>query len=281
MLRPNIDSSHYRAYKVGGLTIYPDVKADDMFEELDSTFENKNEIKVISKHQTFNDGFIKKNIVMKPGAYFRREDYSKTLNNFNKLGTWQNINIANKVDENRRAIDYVMSLQPTKKQYFGIDLEGSSIINTSQLSQISSGRIGVATNFTLRNRNISKRAIQLENSLRTGIEFNNFRKILSGETSLTNRITIPWLVAPVSSGAKAFFQQAKTIASADFSYINRFRFLISIPSIHFLDMIGSRIQTLLGKSNPSTLNTPGLSQIVYFLNQLKIFHYYNTPITMV
>lgn len=224
MLRPNIDSSHYRAYKVGGLTIYPDVKADDTVEELDSTFENKNEIKVISKHQTFNDGFIKKNIVMKPGAYFRREDYSKTLNNFNKLGTWQNINIANKVDENRRAIDYVMSLQPTKKQYFGIDLEGSSIINTSQLSQISSGRIGVATNFTLRNRNISKRAIQLENSLRTGIEFNNFRKILSGETSLTNRITIPWLVAPVSSGAKAFFQQAKTIASADFSYINRFRF---------------------------------------------------------
>jgi outer membrane protein assembly factor BamA len=224
MLRPNIDSSHYSAYRIGGLTIYPDVKADDIVEELDSTFENKNEIKVISKHQTFNDVFIRQNIAMKPGSYFRRDDYSKTLNNFNKLGTWQNMNIANKVDENRKAIDYVMSLQPTKKQYFGIDLEGSSIINTSQLSQISSGRIGVATNFTLRNRNIAKHAIQLENSLRTGIEFNNFRKILSGETSLTNRITIPWLVAPVSSGAKAFFQQAKTIASADFAYIDRFRF---------------------------------------------------------
>ena len=224
MLRPNIDSSHFNAYRIGGLTIYPDVKADDIIEELDSTFENKNEIKVISKHQTFNDAFIKQNITMKPGAYFRRDDYSKTLNNFNKLGTWQNINIANKIDESRKTIDYVMSLQPTKKQYFGIDLEGSSIINTSQLSQISSGRIGVATNFTLRNRNIGKHAIQLENSLRTGVEFNNFRKILSGETSLTNRITIPWLVAPVSSGAKAFFQQAKTIASADFAYINRFRF---------------------------------------------------------
>jgi len=128
--------------------------------------------------------FIKENIVMKPGRMFRREDYSKTLNNFNKLGTWQNINITNRVDEKNKSIDYILSLQPTKKQYFGIDLEGSSIINTSQLSQISSGRIGLATNFTLRNRNIAKRAIQLENSLRTGVEFNNFKKLLSGEASL-------------------------------------------------------------------------------------------------
>jgi len=223
-LRSNVDSTHFTAYTVGGLTIFPDLKTDEFSQITDSNFTNTDQIKVISLHNTFHDAFIKENIAMKPGSLFKRDDYSRTLNNFNKLGTWQNINITNKVDETNKKIDYILSLQPTKKQYFGIDLEGSSILNSSALSLVSSGRIGIATNFTLRNRNIGKRAIQLENSIRTGVEFNNFDRLLSGETSLTNRITFPWLVAPVSSRAKAFFQQAKTIASVDFAYIDRFRF---------------------------------------------------------
>ena len=68
---------------------------------------------------------------------------------------------------------------PARKQFFSIDLEGSSIINTSQMIQVGTGRVGLANNFTLRNRNIGKKAIQLENNLRTGIEFNNFQKILA------------------------------------------------------------------------------------------------------
>jgi hypothetical protein len=84
--------------------------------------------------------------------------------------------------------------------------------------------VGIANNFTLRNRNIGKRGIQLENSLRTGIEFNNFQKILSGEITLTNRLSFPRMVAPVSDRFKSRFQQAKTVFSADLSYIDRFRF---------------------------------------------------------
>lgn len=160
-LRPNVDSTHFTAYRVGGMTIYPDLKTDEFSQITDSNFTDIDQIKVVSLHNTFHDAFIKENIAMKPGSLFKRDDYSKTLNNFNKLGTWQNINITNKVDEGNKKIDYVLSLQPTKKQYFGIDLEGSSILNSSALSLVSSGRIGIATNFTLRNRNIGKRAIQL------------------------------------------------------------------------------------------------------------------------
>ncbi|MFN5812869.1 MAG: hypothetical protein ACK46B_02000, partial [Bacteroidota bacterium] len=160
-LRSNVDSTHFTAYTVGGLTIFPDLKTDEFSQITDSNFTNTDQIKVISLHNTFHDAFIKENIAMKPGSLFKRDDYSRTLNNFNKLGTWQNINITNKVDETNKKIDYILSLQPTKKQYFGIDLEGSSILNSSALSLVSSGRIGIATNFTLRNRNIGKRAIQL------------------------------------------------------------------------------------------------------------------------
>jgi outer membrane protein assembly factor BamA len=186
--------------------------------------EDTSKIQIYSFYNTFNKQFIKDNILLQPGNVFRREEYNKTLNNFNKLGTWQSINMVSETNDKEKTIDYVLKLQPAKRQYFSIDLEGSSILNTSQLVQVGSGRVGIANNFTLRNRNIGKRGIQLENSLRTGIEFNNFQKILSGEITLTNRLSFPRMVAPVSDRFKSRFQQAKTVFSADLSYIDRFRF---------------------------------------------------------
>ena len=223
-LRENRDSTHIARYSVGNLIIYPDLMETDDPEENMSINKDSSRINIRSIHNTFNKSFIVDNIMLKPGALFSRDDYSKTLNNFNKLGAWQNINVNSAADDTKKEVNYLLKLQPAKRQFFSIDLEGSSIINTSQLAQIGSGRVGAATNFTLRNRNIGKRAIQLENTLRTGIEFNNFKKLLSGELTLTNRLTFPWLVAPLNKATKSRFQQARTIISADFSYVDRFRF---------------------------------------------------------
>lgn len=223
-LRENRDSTHLARYKVGHMTVYPDVMEQDEVTDLISARKDSSLVNIHSLHNTFNKEFILSNIILKPGAIFNRNDYSKTLNNFNKLGAWQNINVNSEADDVRKEINYLLKLQPAKRQFFSIDLEGSSIINTSQLIQIGSGRVGAATNFTLRNRNIGKRAIQLENTLRTGVEFNNFKKLLSGEVALTNRLTFPWLVAPLNKTTKSRFQQARTIVSADFSYVDRFRF---------------------------------------------------------
>ena len=220
-MRKNIDSNHYYQYRVGQFIVYPDILEIDTLEEVKS---DSNFIVIKSLHNTFNSAFIKQQVVLEPGELYKRENYSKTLNNFNKLGAWQNINLSSEPDDEKRMLNYILQLQPAKRQFFGIDMEGSSVINNSQLIQVGSGRVGIATNFTLRNRNIGKRAIQLENNLRTGIEFNNFKKLLSGEITLTNRVTFPWLVAPVGKKIKSYFQQAKTIASADISYINRFKF---------------------------------------------------------
>ncbi|MFN5422468.1 MAG: BamA/TamA family outer membrane protein [bacterium] len=223
-LRENRDSTHLARYKVGSMTVYPDLTELDDAEDILAVHKDSTRIKIHSLHNTFNKDFILSNILLKPGAIFNRNDYSKTLNNFNKLGAWQNINVNSEADDVNKEINYLLKLQPAKRQFFSIDLEGSSIINTSQLIQIGSGRVGAATNFTLRNRNIGKRAIQLENTLRTGVEFNNFQKLLSGEIALTNRLTFPWLVAPLNKTTKSRFQQARTIISADFSYVDRFRF---------------------------------------------------------
>ncbi|MFN5375054.1 MAG: BamA/TamA family outer membrane protein [Chitinophagaceae bacterium] len=223
-LRAYRDSTHVQQYTIGRLTVYADLKAEDRDTLIKLGESDTSKVIIHSLYNTFNSKFIKDNIQLQPGSLFKRDDYNRTLNNFNKLGTWQSINMISETNDKEKKIDYVLKLQPAKRQYFSIDLEGSSILNTSQLVQVGSGRVGIANNFTLRNRNIGKRGIQLENSLRTGIEFNNFQKILSGEITLTNRLTFPRMVAPVSDKFKTKFQQAKTVFSADVSYIDRFRF---------------------------------------------------------
>ena len=218
----NNDANHFKQYSIGEFTVYPDITPEDTIQIKNR--KDSSAVSIISLHNTFNENFIKSFIELRHDEYYKRENYSKTLNNFNKLGAWQNINLSTETIDSLHRINYILKMQPSKRQFFSIDFEGSSILNTSQLIQVGNGKVGTATNFTLRNRNIAKKAIQFENSLRTGIEFNNFKKILSGQITLANRLTFPWLVAPVSDQFKSYFQQARTIVSGDVSYINRFRF---------------------------------------------------------
>ncbi len=223
-LRSNRDSTHFSRYRIGKFVVYPDARIEDQDSLAVEESTDGSGITIMSSQHTFDDGFIRRNVLLKPGQVFSREAYSRTLNNFNKLGAWQNINIISQTNDSARSVDYVLKLQPAKRQFFSIDLEGSSILNTAQIVQVGSGRVGLANNFTRRHRNIGKKAIQLENNLRTGIEFNNFSRLLSAEISLTNRFTLPWLALPFSPGKRTSEQQARTVASADFSYINRFRY---------------------------------------------------------
>ena len=268
-MRKNIDSNHYYQYRVGQFIVYPDLKETDTLTE--TLASDTSSIVVKSVHNTFNSAFIKEQVALLPGMLYKRENYSKTLNNFNKLGSWQNINLSSEPDDEKRILNYILQLQPAKRQFFGIDMEGSSVINNSQLIQVGSGRVGIATNFTLRNRNIGKRAIQLENNLRTGIEFNNFQKILSGEITLTNRITFPWMVAPVGKKVKSYFQQARTIASADISYINRFKFFQLNTFNTFLGYEWKRNPTTTWQFRPLNLEYTQFRADSLFLESIKNF----------
>jgi hypothetical protein len=267
-MRKNIDSNHYYQYRVGKFIVYPDITETDT---LDLSTTDSISVVVKSLHNTFNSEFIKEHVLLDPGELYKRENYSKTLNNFNKLGSWQNINLSSEPDDEKRILNYILQLQPAKRQFFGIDMEGSSVINNSQLIQVGSGRVGIATNFTLRNRNIGKRAIQLENNLRTGIEFNNFKKILSGEITLTNRVTFPWLVAPVGKKIKSYFQQARTIASADISYINRFKFFQLNTFNTFLGYEWKRNPNTTWQFRPLNLEYTQFRPDSLFLESIKNF----------
>jgi hypothetical protein len=218
------DSTHLRPYRFGSFTVYSDVPPDADLFALDTAGTVVDEIRVVSTQGLFEPRFIAAQVEARPGVLFTRQAYSQTLNNFNRLGAWQNINISAQEDDSARTVNYLLRLTPALKQFFETGLEGSSIVSNTQAVQVGSGRIGAAVNFTLRNRNIARRAIQLENNLRTGVEFNNFRRLLTGEVSLTNRLTIPWLATPFRDGRERLTRHGKTITSADFAYIDRFKF---------------------------------------------------------
>ena len=220
------DTSRLKQYKIGEFTVIPDSPPDiDELTFFDTVQTFLNGYRIVSFSNTFKPEFVAKQIALKPGELFKLNDFIRTQSNFNRLGAWQSQNfIPARVDDSTGTIDFILRLIPAKKQFFSVDLEGSSVLNTSQLVLVGSGRIGLAVNFRLRNRNIGKRAIQLENTIRTGIEFNDFSQILSGEITLGNRLTIPWLMTPFSEGFEKKFQSAKTIVTADISLIDRFQY---------------------------------------------------------
>jgi outer membrane protein insertion porin family len=220
------DTSSLKQYKIGNFRAYPDAFADEKLPVVDTTVSFIDGFNIISVNNTFDPKFIARQIEIKPGTLFEKNKYSQTLNNFHRLGTWQNINLIGERVDSTATINYLLRLSPAKKQYFSVDFEGSSILNTEQSVQVVAGKVGLAVNFALRNRNIGKKAIQLENSLRTGIEFNDFSQILSGEITLINRLTIPWMETPFSSQFEKKFKNARTIISADFSYVDRFAFYL-------------------------------------------------------
>lgn len=221
---PAKDSNRLKQYQIGQFIIYPDAPQNLTDIPTDSSVTLKDNFRIVSYNNTFKPDFISRFIAMKPGTLFNQDDFSKTLNNLNKLGIWQNINITPKPIDTAKKIDYELRLSPSKRQFFTVDLEGSSVLNTNQLVLVGSGRVGLALNFRLRNRNIGKKGIQLENSVRTGIEFNNFSKILSSEFTIGNRFSIPWLVTPFGKTFGNTFQNARTIITGDVSFINRFQY---------------------------------------------------------
>ena len=128
------DTTRVVPYRVGLVIVYSDAPAEFSLASRDTTQTEINGYRVISFNNTFKPTFITRFIELKPGELYKQENYSQTLNNFNRLGVWSNINIISRVNDSSQTIDYLLRLTPSKKQFFSVDLEGSSVLNTSQLA---------------------------------------------------------------------------------------------------------------------------------------------------
>lgn len=222
---PLKDSSITRLYKVGRVLVFPDEPAEliaGMRQGLQrSEYGNYS---ILSYFDLFKPSFLVKRIQLKPGNLFRSSDYNKTLLNFNRIEAWQNVTInARPTDSVEPVVDFFIRMVPAKKYFFSADFEGSSILS-AQNQLYNAGNKGLALNFQLKNRNVARQALQLENVLRTGIEFTDFRKILSTEVGLSNRLIFPDLLIPFKLKNKADFLNARTYVNLDGAYIDRYKY---------------------------------------------------------
>lgn len=222
---PLTDSSITQSYKVGDVMVYPDepeqLQPGGQADIIPMRF---GDYTIYSRYNLFKPSFLVRRIALKPGDLFRASDFNRTLLNFNRIEAWQNVTInARPRDSVEPLVDFFIRMVPTKKYFFSADFEGSSILS-AQNQVYNAGNKGLALNFQLKNRNVARQALQLENALRTGIEFTDFRKILSTELGLSNRLIFPRLLTPFKLKNQEDFLQARTFVTLDASYVDRYKY---------------------------------------------------------
>jgi len=221
---PVKDTAIIKPYKVGRVNIFPDLPPELLPGRSNITptrFEGYN---IYNRYGLFKPSFLTNRVLLKPGDPYKLSNYNRTLLKFNRIEAWQSVNINSRISDSTDSVDFFIRMVPARKYFFSVDFEGSSIL-TAQDQIFSAGNKGLALNFNFKNRNVAKRALQLENVLRTGIEFTNFNRILSSEIGLRNRLIFPSLLIPFFDPEdERDFLNARTYISLDGSYIDRYQF---------------------------------------------------------
>jgi outer membrane protein insertion porin family len=223
---PVKDSTVTTLYKVGNVHVFPDEPADLITGERQNVQRVKyGDYTIYNRYNLFKPSFLVKRIALKPGSLYRISDYNRTLLNFNRIEAWQNVNINGRARDSTGipTIDFYLRMVPAKKYFFSIDFEGSSILS-AQNQLYNAGNKGLAINFQLKNRNVGRQALQLQNVLRTGVEFTDFSKILSSEIGLSNKLIFPHLLTPFKLKEEKNFLTAKSYLTLDGSYIDRYKY---------------------------------------------------------
>ncbi len=168
LIRADLPAIVFRKYTTGKMFYYPDAK--DVY---DTTALQKHLPKIEGKKfAVYYDKYLFKktplirNTFLKSDSLYNEPDYYKTINAFNQIGSWKQVEIK-PVIRNLDTIDFHIFLSPDKKQNLTLNLEGSK--NTGDIA--AGNLIGVSGNISLRNKNVWKRAVQSYTTLNNGVEF--------------------------------------------------------------------------------------------------------------
>jgi hypothetical protein len=181
--RPGVDSAAYLQYYIDSVFIYPETKITDdpdslMKENSFNTAYGKTLPIIIKEREAqFQAKLIRRNNYMVPGRMYNDLNYFRTINNYWRMGPWQQVDVKTlyKYDSLAKA-DFYMFLYPAKRQNFQVDLEGSQNNNISVSNSLSGRFLAIALNLTHRSRNLLRAGIQSVSSARVGFEVNSISK---------------------------------------------------------------------------------------------------------
>ncbi len=227
------DTTKLNKYYINNIYVLPDYKPGDIY--TDSTLKkhvSKNYI-TLYHEKLFKFYIPNNNLALKKGEVYRQDDFYKTINNFYKLGVWENPNIDIVEKKDTNLVDLVVKLIPIKKYAFegNVELSYSANNTTSNISGASSGNLlGVAGNISVTDRNLAKEAIRMTNSVRVGVEFNTSKRNSSGtlvnsnEVTYSNNILFPKFIFPFSIYNRSSYLTRQSFINTNFSLVNRIDF---------------------------------------------------------
>ncbi|MEI6585429.1 MAG: BamA/TamA family outer membrane protein [Sediminibacterium sp.] len=229
--RPTYDSSKLVQYTIGNIYYYPETSLTDITDSLITKTGLKEEkypgVFLRSKEQKFKYTPLKEHTFFSKGKYYNEDDYLKTINTLQQVGAWQQVDGKIIPREKSDTLDVYFFLTPALKQNFTVDLEGSR--NTGDIG--SGNLFGLSTNFSYKNRNVAKKAIQSISNFRTGVELN--LNLGSNQNTTTNlaqtfnisagqTFTFPGLIQPFNKWkALKTIDNQRTSLALNAAYIDR------------------------------------------------------------
>jgi len=208
--RKGKDSLALKQFYVGKVYYYPDLKnayynPDATIARLDFNSYTHNEATVYYSNEKFLFRPLREHTYLHSGDLYNEGLYYKTINKLSQIGTWKQVDIRPQIRE-KDSIDLYIFMVPEKKQSFTVDQEFSR--NTGDLG--SGNLLGIGTNFTYKNRNVWKQAVQSLTSLRFGVELNvqntsnaygNSSLLQTTQINLSHTYVFPRLIQPFTHWA--------------------------------------------------------------------------------
>ena len=228
--RVRADTSNLRQFYIGRVRIFPDqYYLQDTLSNLMLDSLKYGSYEIFSNSQKFRIPFLTRNTFLKPGTLYSERNYFRTINTFNRLGAWQNVELTLKERyDSVPRLDADIKLYPSTKLATKIDLEASrniaDYLTTSQL-------FGVGLNFSITNRNAFRESIQSSTNARFGIELgSNFIQTL--QSNLSHSIYFPRLILPFKiKDKKEQILNARTVFNIAGTYTIR-RQIYNVNSIN-------------------------------------------------
>lgn len=222
---------HLQQYRFRYIRFYPDLSlvSADTGELAEKDTISRRNISVIRSRNMIKPSFLIRHNQMTPGNMYRQKDVYRTNNVFQQMSAWQQVGIDLFPVDSLGVVDAAVNMYLAKKQNISVDVEASrnatDLITTTNL-------FGLALNFGLQDRNLSKQSVLASTNFRFGIELGNQGRIIQTfQTSITQSFTIPKFVAPFKIPRERRLQSSRTLLSASGSVTN-LRDFLKVQSIN-------------------------------------------------
>lgn len=199
--RPGEDSTLFRKYYVGKVTINPNINDAGTGQPGETTIKN---VTVVQNGEKFRPRIFPPNVYLKEGEVYSQARYLRTLNKFNSLGAWRMVDIAQLPRNGSDTVDFAVKMIPAKKYAFNTSVEGSF----SQ-SALSGSFVGLGFSVGLQNRNFARGANLMTTNVNYLVELGGFKTgqfIQTQQLSATNSISYPRFIFPGLNGFKDNFR---------------------------------------------------------------------------